>query len=410
MLRDMESAWTPFETTTWSVYDLTRYVRQLLESDFRLQELWVVGEVSNVSRPSSGHLYFTLKDEQASLRCVMWRPQVLTQAHLPQDGERLEVFGRIGVYEAGGQYQLYAERLRPAGSGELFQAFLRLKAKLEEEGLFDPVRKRELPDWPAVIGVVTSPTGAALRDVVHVLRRRFPLAQILLAPTQVQGDAAPAGIVAALELLNRDSRPGVILLVRGGGSVEDLWSFNEEAVVRAVAASSIPVVSGVGHETDLVLTDLAADVRAATPSAAAEVATPDQANLRESLLQITADLQFEFGSQLGERKSSWSQLYTRLLRASPLASITNARQRVDELSLRGAAAIRHQLALAGSMISGLAQTLRAVRPQSILERGYAIAIRPGDGAIVSSTRQVRVGDALEVRVRDGSIGTQVTDR
>ena len=410
MLRDMDSTWTPFETTTWSVYDLTRYVRQLLESDFRLQDLWVVGEVSNVSRPSSGHLYFTLKDEQASLRCVMWRPQVLAQAHLPQDGERLEVFGRVGVYEAGGQYQLYAERLRPAGSGELFQAFLRLKALLEEEGLFDPARKRELPPWPEVIGVVTSPTGAALRDVVHVLRRRFPLAQVLLAPTQVQGDAAPAGIVAALELLNRDSRPRVILLVRGGGSIEDLWSFNEEAVVRAVAASNIPVVSGVGHETDLVLTDLAADVRAATPSAAAEVATPDRATLRESLLQATADLQFEFGSQLEERKSSWSQMHARLLRASPLAGITNARQRVDELSLRSSAAIRHQLALAGSKIGGLAQTLHAVSPQAILERGYAIAVRPDDGAIVSSTRQVQVGDALEVRVRDGSIGTQVTNR
>ncbi|MFN2148333.1 MAG: exodeoxyribonuclease VII large subunit [Anaerolineales bacterium] len=406
----MDNVWRSFETTVWSVIDLTRYVRQLLESDFRLQELWVVGEVSNVSRPSSGHLYFTLKDDQASLRCVMWRPQVLAQTHLPQDGERLEVFGRIGLYEAGGQYQLYAERLRPAGSGELFQAFLRLKAHLEAEGLFDPARKRELPAWPDVIGVATSPTGAALRDVVHVLRRRFPLARVLLAPTPVQGDAAPPGIVAALDLLNRDGRSKVILLVRGGGSMEDLWSFNEEAVVRAVAASSIPVVSGVGHETDLVLTDLAADVRAATPSAAAEVAVPDQANLREAMRQLRSELQFEFGYQLQERAKEWRQLHARLLRASPLAHIANARQRVDELSLRGTAAIRHRLALAGSTVSGLAQTLRAVSPQAVLERGYAIAIRTADGKIVSSTRQVKIGEALQVRVKDGTIGTQVTDR
>jgi exodeoxyribonuclease VII large subunit len=410
MLRGMSSDWLSFETTTWSVSELTRYVRQLLESDFRLQELWVAGEVSNVSRPSSGHLYFTLKDEQASLRCVMWRQYAQSQEHLPQDGERLEVFGRIGVYEAGGQYQLYAERLRSAGSGELYQAFLQLKEKLEREGLFDPGRKQELPPWPGVIGVVTSPTGAALRDVLHVLRRRFPLARVLLAPTAVQGEAAPAGIVAALDLLNRDGRPAVILLVRGGGSIEDLWSFNEEAVVRAVSDSHIPIVSGVGHETDLVLTDLAADVRAATPSAAAEVATPDQAVLREALHQSWTDLRLEFSSQLSERRNRWNQLHNRLQRASPLTKVANARQRVDELSLRGAAAIRHQLALAASRIVGLAQTLRAVSPQSILERGYAIAIRTQDGSIVSSTKQVGIGDGLDVRVKDGSIATQVTDR
>jgi exodeoxyribonuclease VII large subunit len=410
MLRGMSSDWRSFETTTWSVYELTRYVRQLLESDFRLQELWVAGEVSNVSRPSSGHIYFTLKDEQASLRCVMWRQYALSQEYLPQDGERIEVFGRIGVYEAGGQYQLYAERLRPAGSGELYQAFLRLKEKLEREGLFDPDRKQKLPAWPSVIGVVTSPTGAALRDVLHVLRRRFPLTRVLLAPTQVQGDAAPAGITAALDLLNRDGRPAVILLVRGGGSIEDLWSFNEEAVVRAVSSSVIPIVSGVGHETDLVLADLAADVRAATPSAAAEVATPDQASLREAQHQLWTDLQFEFHSQLAERRNSWSQLHNRLQRASPLTKVANARQRVDELSLRGAAAARHELVLAGSRIAGLTQTLRAVSPQSILERGYAIATRTQDGSIVRSTKQVDVGDELEVRVKDGSIGAQVTNR
>jgi len=410
MLRDMQSGWQAFQTTTWSVYELTRYVRQLLESDFRLQEVWVAGEVSNVSHPASGHLYFTLKDEQASLRCVMWRPQVLTLDRLPKDGERLEVFGRVGVYEAGGQYQLYAERLRPAGSGELYQAFLRLKARLEEEGLFASERKRPLPDWPQVIGVVTSPTGAALRDVVHVLQRRFPLAAVVLAPTPVQGAAAPDGIVAALDLLNRDGRASVILLVRGGGSIEDLWAFNDEHVVRTVAGSAIPVVSGVGHETDLVLSDLAADVRAATPSAAAEVATPDQANLRAARHDLQTGLVLEFRGQLHERAGALHQLSGRLLRASPRTSVASARQRVDELTLRAAAAVRHRVALAGSAVGGLTQTLRAVSPQAILERGYAIAVRHADGSVVSSTRQVQAGDALELRVSDGTIGAQVTER
>ena len=406
----MEMGLNLFNTSVWPVGDLTRYIRQLLESDYRLQELWAVGEISNVSRPASGHLYFTLKDDQAALRCVMWKPQVLALPRIPVNGERLEVFGRIGVYETSGQYQFYAERLRPAGEGDRYQEFLRLKAKLEDEGLFDHTRKRELPVWPRTIGVVTSPTGAALRDVLHVFRRRFPLLHVLISPTTVQGEAAPTGIVEAIATLNQDGRSDTILLVRGGGSIEDLWAFNDEGVVRAVAASTQPIVSGVGHETDLVLVDFAADVRAATPSAAAEVSTPDQVSLLATVHRLAAELRYQFAAEISERIALVADLHARLLRASPRTGIASARQRTDELGLRSLAALRYQMALAQSGTRGLTQTLQAVGPQAILARGYAIVVRLPDDHVVSSIHQVAANDSIEVRVHDGVFGAQVDDR
>ena len=248
-----------FQPPSWSVTDLTRHLRELLVSDDLLTDLWVIGEVSNVSRPSSGHVYFTLKDASASLRCVMWRNTALRQALLPRDGEAVEVHGAIDVYEAGGVYQLYADAIRPAGEGALFQEFLRLKARLEAEGLFDPGRKRPLPGLPQCIGVITSPTGAALRDILNTLRRRYPIAKVILVPTPVQGTEAPPGIVSALQEINRLAHPDVIILARGGGSIEDLWAFNDERVARAIGASAAPVVTGVGHETDFTIADFAAD-------------------------------------------------------------------------------------------------------------------------------------------------------
>jgi len=387
---------------TWSVGDLTRYLRELLEGDFRLQDLWILGEVSNVSRPASGHLYFTLKDAEASLRCVMWRSDVQRQRYLPREGDTVEAHGRLSVYDSAGQYQLYADSLRPKGEGELFQAFQRLKEKLEAEGLFDPARKRPLPAWPGRIGIVTSPTGAALQDVVHILRRRFPLAEVVLAPTPVQGEDAPAGIVAALLALNRHARPDVILLVRGGGSLEDLAAFNSEAVARAVAASSAPVVSGVGHETDFTIADFAADKRAPTPSAAAEVATPDRIELAEDLAGARRAQQRAFSLTLQERRSALLGLQAGLQAASPRAVLANARQRVDDLGLRARRALETGLALRRASVRGLAQTLRAVGPAAVLARGYAVVQQLATGAVVRSVRQVNPGDPLQVRVHDGS--------
>jgi exodeoxyribonuclease VII large subunit len=397
------------EQMIWTVTELNRHIRQVLESDYRLQDLWVSGEISNLSRPSSGHMYFTLKDQSGSLRCVMWRPDVANLFYLPKDGEAIEVHGNISVYEAGGQYQLYADRIRPAGEGALFRQFLKLKESLESEGLFDPERKQPLPARPTRIGVVTSPSAAAFRDTINVLRRRYPMAEVILSPTPVQGAGAPHKIVAALEILNEDVKPDVILLVRGGGSMEDLWAFNDEDVVRAVAASEVPIVSGIGHETDLILTDFAADVRAPTPSAAAEVATPDRVELlldlqefRQNLIRIFSDEVRDLRWQLSERKST-------LLRASPYSQILNAKQQVDDLFQRAVSAIRHQLALQRAAIEGLAQTLRVVAPTAVLARGYALVRKEEDGAIVRSVLEVHSGDTLKVQVSDGEFIAHADD-
>ncbi|HNB51361.1 MAG TPA: exodeoxyribonuclease VII large subunit, partial [Anaerolineales bacterium] len=270
------SLFPPDAPPTWSVTDLTRYMREMMESDHNLRDIWISGEISNVSTPKSGHLYFTLKDANASLKCVMWKPQVMRLRFLPREGDAIEVHGAISVYEQAGQYQLYADVIRQTGEGVLYQEFMRLKARLEMEGLFDESRKRPLPAWPRRIGLITSPTGAALQDMLNTLRRRFPLVEVILAPTAVQGVEAPPGIVRCLRTLNQwTPAPDLIIVARGGGSIEDLWCFNDETVVRAVAASAIPVISGVGHETDFTLTDFAADLRAPTPTAAAELATPN---------------------------------------------------------------------------------------------------------------------------------------
>ena len=236
-----------------TVSELTGYLRQVLERDEVLQDLWVAGEISNFSRPSSGHLYFTLKDSSASVRCVMWRNTAARLNFSPREGMAVEAHGGMSVYEVSGQVQLYVDTMRPAGEGALYQEFLRLKALLDAEGLFDLERKRMIPERPQTIGIVTSPTGAALQDMLNTIRRRYPVAEVVLSPTAVQGVDAPPGIVAALAKINRSVHPDVILLGRGGGSIEDLWAFNDEAVVRAVAASEAPVISGVGHETDFTL-------------------------------------------------------------------------------------------------------------------------------------------------------------
>jgi exodeoxyribonuclease VII large subunit len=338
----------------------------------------------------------------------MWRSEVVRQEVLPQEGEAFEVHGYLSVYEASGQYQLYVDQVRPAGEGVLFQEFIRLRDRLEAEGLFDPERKRPLPAWPKRIGVVTSPTAAALRDVIQVLRRRFPLVVVILAPTPVQGDQAPAGIVTALEALNTHAQPDVILLVRGGGSIEDLWAFNDEKVARAIADSEAPVVSGIGHETDVIIADYVVDVRAPTPSAAAEVATPDRATLVEELGEVQLRLQRVFEKRLqADREFFWGRRRALKL-ASPQAQVANARQRVDEMVHRTLAALRHQLLLRKIAVRGLSQTLQAVGPSAVLARGYAVVSRKIDGEVVRSIRQVETGQAISVRVEDGTFEASVT--
>ena len=397
-----------FQPPSWTVTDLTRYLRVLLESDANLQDVWVVGEVSNLSRPGSGHLYFTLKDSGAALRCVMWRNAVLRQSFLPRDGDAIEVHGSLSVYEAGGNYQLYADLIRPAGEGALYQEFLRLKARLEEEGLFAVERKRPIPRWPKTIGIVTSPTGAALRDMLNTLRRRYPLVRVILAPTAVQGEEAPGGIVEAISRLNRIAQPDVILLARGGGSIEDLWAFNDERVARAIVASLSPVITGVGHETDFTIADFTADLRAPTPTAAAELATPDQVDLRLGLGEARKQMDRTMMSTLQKQNRQLVALHHLLNLSTPLTRIRRDRQRLDELSRRAQVFLIHTLQMRTARLTGLEQRLVALNPEAILQRGYAL-VRLPDGRLVRSIQQAIPGEALQVRVSDGNFAVRVLE-
>lgn len=397
-----------FETHLWTVTNLTRYIRDLIESDFNLQDIWIQGEVSNFSRPTSGHMYFTLKDSSCALRCVMWRNTVNRQTFIPRDGEAVEVHGNINIYEVAGQYQLYADLIRPVGEGALYQQFLRLKARLEAEGLFAPERKRPIPRWPQRIGLVTSPTGAALRDMLNTIRRRYPLVAVILAPTQVQGEEAPAGIVAALKSLNKNCHPDVILLARGGGSIEDLWAFNDERVALAIAESAVPVISGVGHETDFTIADFVADLRAPTPTAAAELATPNRLDLQISLKDLAQRMARAVQAGLTSHRWQLNRLENHLLLRSPQARVRSDRQRLDDLSRRAGVGLSHRLQLEHARLDGLEQQLSSLNPLSVLERGFAVVTRE-DGQLVRSVAQVQPGDELQVRVSDGQFRAQVRE-
>jgi len=393
----------------WTVADLTRHLRQLLESNEALQNIWVQGEISNLARPASGHLYFTLKDSAASLRCVMWRSDATRLRLALQDGMAVEVHGGIRVYEPQGQYQLQVDAIRPLGEGALYQEFLRLKALLEAEGLFDPERKRAVPELPRRIGIVTSPSGAALRDMLNTLRRRYPLADVILAASPVQGDEAPPGLVAALQNLNRVAQPDVILLARGGGSIEDLWAFNDERVVRAIVASEAPVITGVGHETDFTLADFAADLRAPTPTAAAELATPVTIlDLQAGLTFSTSRLETAIYALFDGQRGLLDSLQSNLRFCSPLRRVQTERQRLDDLSRRGNAAQAHRLALELSQLKGLERRLSALNPMAVLSRGYAVVTDKQNDKIVSSAALVKTGDDLNVRVADGNFDVRVT--
>lgn len=395
-----------FEPVVLSVSQLTRHVRELIEQDETLQDVWVQGEVSNLSRPSSGHLYFTLKDSNSALKCVMWRSSVLRQAEIPREGQAVEVHGSISVYETAGTYQLYADLIQPTGLGKLYQEFIRLKNRLEAEGLFAAERKRPIPAWPKIIGVVTSPTGAAVRDILNTIRRRYPLARVVLAPTQVQGEEAPNGIRRALELLNQQIKPDIIIVARGGGSIEDLWAFNDEGVVRAIAASQSVVISGIGHETDFTITDFASDLRAATPTAAAELATPERSELENNLDAYSSRIVYA----LDGRIEAYRQLLTRLENhfnlLSPQARIRSSRQRVDDLNRQNFRQTQHLLQLNRARLDSAAQRLAVLNPAAILERGYAI-VRSQEGLIIHSTHQVNPGESLEILVSDGQFDVQV---
>ena len=398
-----------FASVQWTVSGLTKYIRDLLETDASLQDIRVSGEISNLSRPASGHIYFTLKDAGASLRCVMWRTEALRLKLPLRDGMAIEIHGRVGVYEVGGQYQLYVDQIRPVGEGALYQEFLRLKARLEAEGLFDTERKRAIPPLPKRIGIVTSGTGAALHDMLTAIRRRYPLAEVILAPAPVQGEDAPPKLLEALEALNHlDPSPDVILLGRGGGSIEDLWAFNDERVVRAVASSKTPVICGVGHETDFTLCDFAADLRAPTPTAAAELATQITVlDLQENLAALGTQLADFLTGLFDERDKALATLREGLRFFSPSRRILSERQRLDEEAHRLAVAQSHRFILEASLIGSLGKRLESLNPLQILGRGYAVVTRRTDQGVISRRKQVKSKDGIIIRVSDGDFEATV---
>lgn len=392
---------------TLSVSQLNEYVRRLLAGDPMLRSLRVQGEISGFKRYTSGHLYFTLKDEEACVSCVMFRSAAEALDFRPQDGQRVTIRGSASLYPQRGQYQLYVERMQREGVGELYMRFEALKRRLTAEGLFDQAIKKEIPAYPRVIGVATSRTGAVLRDIVRVARRRDPNISILLAPTSVQGAGAAGEIVHALEQLNRQGEADVILCGRGGGSIEDLWPFNEEIVARAIRASKIPVISCVGHETDFTIADFAADLRAPTPSAAAELAVPEAAALRAAI-----DGLLESGAAAIERRLTLERAHLARLNASAALNmpsrllIERRETALERLTGRMTRAAQTMPQTKRARLDGLMRALNAVNPNAVLERGYAVVRQ--NGQAVTDASALDVGDLIDVTLKGGTLGARVT--
>ncbi len=393
----------------FTVSQITDYIKELIEVDPLLQDVWVEGEVSNFSQSTLGHIYFTLKDEGASIRCVMWRSLAERQVYLPGDGEAVIAHGHISIYEARGLYQFYVDTVQPAGLGSLYLQFEALKERLAAEGLFAEEHKRPLPPFPRRLGVVTSPTGAAIRDILRVLGRRYPLVEVVLSPTLVQGDEAPPQIVAAIEALNRYTDVDAIILARGGGSLEELWAFNDEGVARAVYASRVPVITGVGHEIDFTIADFVADVRAPTPSAAAEMAVPDREELKATLASWSERLAQELARRIKEKRRAFKAEEEALLRLSPRAKIEGYRQRIDDLMRSAASNLGHRLALLRERLRGRILQLESLSPTGVLGRGYSITRHLGTGQVVKSVAQVKEGDRIGIRVSDGEFTGTVNE-
>jgi exodeoxyribonuclease VII large subunit len=424
------------------VSEVTRAVREAVRSDERLRDLWVEGEVGRVTVSSAGHAYFSLKDERSAIQCVWFRDERAGSAFQPQAGLRIVVHGRVDLFEPQGALQLYVESIQPAGFGDLTLRFEALKARLSQEGLFDTARKRPIPQRPTTIGVITSPTGVVWRDIGHVLARRWPLAQVVLVAAQVQGEDAPASIVAAFRRLERwidqcrvenrsDDAPQVTILARGGGSLEDLWSFNDERVVRAVVAHSVPVVCGVGHEVDVTLADFAADVRAPTPSAAAELVVPDRAEWEKAFRRASDRIAAAANRQLAANRRDLDAERRALVRLEPLAQLATSRERVGLLldrairsidtalarrraALDAAAATVPQLASARlrharTGLETAAAALAVLDPQATLDRGYAIVRRSASGAIVREPVEAPAGTTLAIRVARGELRATVDE-
>jgi exodeoxyribonuclease VII large subunit len=387
-----------------TVSALNTHIVTLFERDELLRDIWILGEVSNWKRAASGHIYFSLKDDGAAIGAVMWKNVALSQSWLPNEGDQIVAHGYVGVYPERGIFQLYVNHILPFGRGQLYENLENLKARLAAAGLFALERKRPIPPTPARLGVVTSRDAAALRDILRVLAGRWPLVDVMLFSTLVQGAEAPAQIVAALATVNEYAqtveRIDTLILARGGGSIEDLWAFNNESVAYAIAQSHTPIITGIGHETDFTIADLVADLRAATPSAAAAAAVPDRTEIAAQLAGLQRRLLSSAAALLVTARTDVNQTAQRLLRLDPRRQLDLRRQRLEDRAVRLELALRRKLDRLAASNQAAQQRLVALGPMAVLQRGYSI-VQKEDGAVVSDPAQTIVGERLQIRSANG---------
>lgn len=388
---------------TITVTQLNKYIKSIIERDIHLNNISVKGELSNFKLHTSGHCYMTLKDETSTIRAVMFKGSAVKMRFRPENGMKIIAEGKISVYERDGQYQLYINSMQPDGIGDLHVAYEQLKAKLEQEGLFDRTRKKAIPKFPKTVGVVTSPTGAAVRDIVNVITRRFPMAEVLIFPVLVQGEGASIQIAEAINYFNDKNCADVLIVGRGGGSIEELWAFNEEPVARAISSSAIPVISAVGHETDFTIADFVADLRAPTPSAAAELAVPSNIELVALLRQNYSRMLYSLRKTIESKK----EVLSRFAIKNPLDLVNQNRIRTDNSVKHLINAMMANLEAKSKKLAVEAAQINALNPLGVLSRGYTVA--QCDGKLVRSINQVNKGDTISVRVIDGNIKCSVKE-
>ena len=393
-----------------TVSQLNYYLKSLIDGDPNLMGVFLTGEISNFTNHyKSGHFYFSLKDDKCVVKAVMFAGHARRVRFVPENGMKVLLRGRVSMYEAGGQVQLYVEDMQPDGLGALNLAFEQLKRKLEAQGLFDVSHKRPLPKYPERIGIITSPTGAAVHDMQKILRRRFPVAEIVFCPVLVQGEGAPAQLVDAIRRFNAIKAADVLIIGRGGGSLEDLWAFNDEAVARAVYGSSIPVISAVGHETDLTICDFVADLRAPTPSAAAELCTPDGEKLLYEIASLSYTMKATLTNRLGGLKQRLDSLSGAALSYHPQQQLFAKRQKTDELTLRMQASFSEKIHWEKERFLALAGKLHALSPLGVLSRGYAIAFDENK-KVIKSVSAVEIGQPVTVKLSDGEFSASVVSK
>jgi exodeoxyribonuclease VII large subunit len=399
-----------FDFHIFTVEEITQYIKSKLISDPKLTDIWISGEISNFVHHTSGHFYFTLKDEHTQLPCAMFRWANEDLKFKLASGLSVIALGSIDVYKPQGRYNFVVSEVHPKGPGELYLQFLQLKEKLTKEGLFDVKFKKPIPRFPSKIGVITSPTGAAIQDILNITARRFSAAELLVVPTLVQGESAASDIVRSIRLLNRYSDVDVIIVGRGGGSIEDLWPFNEEVVARAIFESSIPIISAVGHETDFTISDFVADIRAATPSSAAELAVPDKEEVLRQVSSLNSSLIHNMDVIFKMKKTQLEGIYNVLKPRLLLDRVNSHQQYTDELNFRLVLQMEHNLEICFGRFNALSEMLDAVSPLSTLKRGYSITLKLPKESVVESVDMIKEGNDVKILIKDGEMRCKVTNK